>query len=218
MEPLMPRLDGMSEVLTGTRGAETREKLVDTVLEMLKDRSPEDLRVEEVLEVSGISTGSLYHHFEDFGHLVETALIRRYVEILETAADLVDEVLDQMIAGDELRFAAVGAIRKFAEFNTPEIRFERARILGMCETHPRMRSALGKAQQEATDRIVATLRAEQGGEGRINPDLDPRTVAVFIQSYSLGRIVDDIVPSPMDQQAWLGLIEMVVSRVVLRSP
>lgn len=203
------------EVLTRTRGAETREKLVETVLEMLKERSPEDLRVEEVLEVSGISTGSLYHHFDDFGHLVETALIRRYVEILETAADLVDEVLHQMIAGEELKFAAIGAIRKFAEFNTPEVRFERARILGMCEHHERMREALGEAQQEATDRIVATFEAERQGAGRVNPDLDPRAIAVFIQSYSLGRIVDDIVPDPMDQQAWMRLIETVVAGVIL---
>lgn len=203
------------EVLTRTRGAETREKLVETVLEMLKERSPEDLRVEEVLEVSGISTGSLYHHFDDFGHLVETALIRRYVEILETAADLVDEVLNQMIAGEELKFAAIGAIRKFAEFNTPEVRFERARILGMCEHHERMREALGEAQQEATDRIVATFEAERQGAGRVNPDLDPRAIAVFIQSYSLGRIVDDIVPDPMDQQAWMRLIETVVAGVIL---
>ena len=206
------------EVITGTRGAETREKLVETVLEMLVDRSPDDLRVEEVLELSGISTGSLYHHFDDFGHLVEVALIRRYVEILETAADLVDEVLDQMIAGDELKFAAVGAIRKFAEFNTPELRFERARILGMCEHHDRMREALGEAQQKATDRIVATFEAEQQGAGRINPDLDPQAMAVFIQSYSLGRIVDDIVPNQMDQQAWLRLIETVVTRVILVDP
>lgn len=203
------------EVLTRTRGAETREKLVETVLEMLKEGAPDDLRVEEVLEVSGISTGSLYHHFDDFGHLVETALIRRYVEILETAADLVDEVLDQMISGEQLRFAAIGAIRQFAEFNTPEVRFERARILGMCEHHERMREALGEAQQKATDRIVATFEAEQQGAGRVNPDLDPRAIAVFIQSYSLGRIVDDIVPDPMDQQDWMRLIESVVARVIL---
>lgn len=206
------------EVITGTRGAETREKLVETVLEMLVDRSPDDLRVEEVLELSGISTGSLYHHFDDFGHLVEVALIRRYVEILETAADLVEEVLSRFISGDELRLTAVGAVRRFAEFNTPEVRFERARILGMCEHHERMREALGEAQQKATDRIVATFEAEQQGAGRINPDLDPRVMAVFIQSYSLGRIVDDIVPNQMDQQAWLRLIETVVTRVILVDP
>jgi len=203
------------EVTTGTRGAETREKLVETVLGMLVDRSPDDLRVEEVLEVSGISTGSLYHHFDDFGHLVEVALIRRYVEILETAADLVEEVLSTLISGDELRLTAVGAVRRFAEFNTPEVRFERARILGMCERHERMHEALGKAQQKATDRIATTLEAEQQGAGRINPDLDPRAIAVFIQSYSLGRIVDDIVPNPMEQQAWLRLIETVVAHVIL---
>jgi AcrR family transcriptional regulator len=197
------------------RGAETKEKLVATVLEMLESRPPEELRVEEVLEVSGISTGSLYHHFDDFGHLVETALIRRYIEILETAAELVEEVLDQLITGDDLKLAATGAVRRFAEFNTAEVRFERARILGMCDSHPRMRQALGEAQQAATDRITAIFEAEQQGSGRVNPNLDPGTLAVFIQSYALGRIVDDIVPNPMDQEQWLRLIETLMVNVVL---
>ncbi len=211
----MPRLGLMAEVLTRTRGVETREKLVVTVLAMLRDRSPEDLRVEEVLEVSGISTGSLYHHFDDFGHLVETALIRRYVDILETAAELVEEVLNQLLTGDDFRLAAGRAVRRFAEFNAPEIRFERARILGMCDSHPRMREALGEAQQQATDRITTLFEAEQQGSGRVNPNLDARTLAVFIQSYALGRIVDDIVPNPMDQEQWLNLIETLTTKVIL---
>lgn len=205
----------MSEVLEKTRGAETREKLIATVLAMLEDRSPEDLRVEEVLAVSGISTGSLYHHFEDFGHLVETALIRRYIDIQETAAELVEEVLDKLLTGDDFRLAAGRAIRRFAEFNVPEIRFERARILGMCDSHPRMREALGEAQQQATDRITTLFEAEQQGSGRVNPNLDARTLAVFIQSYTFGRIVDDIVPNPMDQELWLNLIETLMTKVIL---
>ena len=211
----MPKIAVMSEVLEKTRGAETREKLIATVVAMLEDRSPEDLRVEEVLEVSGISTGSLYHHFDDFGHLVETALIRRYVEVLETAADLIEEVFVQMLTGDDLRLAAAVAVRRFAEFNAPEVRFERARILGMCETHPRMREALGEAQQAATDRITTLFEAEQQGSGRVTRDLDARTLAVFIQSYALGRIVDDIVPNPMDQEQWLNLIETLTTKVIL---
>jgi AcrR family transcriptional regulator len=205
----------MSEVLTQKRGADTREKLVGTVLEMLQDRPPEDLRVEEVLEVSGISTGSLYHHFDDFGHLVETALIERYLVILETAAELIEQALDQLNTGEEFRFAAIRAVREFAAFNTPETRFERARILGMCETHPRMREQLGEAQEQATERIAAILESEQRGSGRINPELDARALAVFIQSYSLGRIVDDIVPNQMEQDSWLGLVETFITRVVL---
>lgn len=205
----------MSGPAASTRGAETKEKLVATVLEMLEDVSPEDLRVEEVLEVSGISTGSLYHHFDDFGHLVETALIQRYVEILDTAAVLIEQALEKLITGEELRLAAMGGVRRFAEFNTAELRFERARILGMCETHPRMREALGEAQQRATDRIAAIFEAEQKGSGRVNRDLDAKALAVFIQSYTLGRIVDDIVPKPMDQEEWLILIEAFMTRVVL---
>lgn len=205
----------MSHLVTNARGAETREKLVVTVLGMLEERPSEDLRVEEVLEVSGISTGSLYHHFEDFGHLVETALIRRYVEVLDIAARLVEEVLGQLISGADLRAATNSALTTYAEFNTPEIRFERARILGMCDTHERMREALGQAQQRATDRIVAIFEKEQRAAGRVDPDLDARAIAVLIQSFSFGRIIDDIVPARMDQEKWLDLIERVYGQVIL---
>ena len=53
----------------------TKAVLVRTVVELLDTQMPSEIHADNVLEISGISKGSLYHHFEDLGELVETAQV-----------------------------------------------------------------------------------------------------------------------------------------------
>ena len=55
----------------------TKRALITTVLEQLKTLKPSEITSESVLDKSGISKGSLYHHFEDFDDLIETAQVIR---------------------------------------------------------------------------------------------------------------------------------------------
>ena len=56
----------------------TKRLLVETVVAMLETKKPNEILAEEVLESSGVSKGSMYHHFEDLQELVETAQLMRY--------------------------------------------------------------------------------------------------------------------------------------------
>ena len=56
----------------------TKAVLVRTVVQLLDTQLPTEIHADDVLEISGISKGSLYHHFEDLGELVETAQVLRY--------------------------------------------------------------------------------------------------------------------------------------------
>ena len=47
----------------------TKQTLIDTVLALMEKKSIEQISSDEVLEISNISKGSLYHHFEDFPEL-----------------------------------------------------------------------------------------------------------------------------------------------------
>jgi hypothetical protein len=52
-------------------------------------------------------------------------------------------------------------------------------------------------------------------KGLYRPELDPVVVAVFIQSYTIGRAVDDVVANHMSQDAWNELIDQVIDRVLM---
>ena len=56
----------------------TKRLLVETAVKMLDSKSPAEILAEEVLETSGVSKGSMYHHFEDLQELVEVAQVYRY--------------------------------------------------------------------------------------------------------------------------------------------
>lgn len=56
----------------------TKIRLIETTAELLENQFPQDIQVDEILEKSGISKGSLYHHFEDLGELLEAAQVSRY--------------------------------------------------------------------------------------------------------------------------------------------
>jgi hypothetical protein len=43
------------------------------------------------------------------------------------------------------------------------------------------------------------------------PDLPPHVVAVFVQAYTLGRVLDEIAESPVDNDEWVAFIDHMLS-------
>ena len=97
----------------------TKEKLIETMAELMNERALHDIQVDDVLRESNISKGSLYHHFENFEDLTEAALIARFSNTVDRSIELVagavneaknaDEFLEKIIyvTNSRLQFAVV---------------------------------------------------------------------------------------------------------------
>ncbi len=68
-----------------------------------------------------------------------------------------------------------------------------------------MRNALAPTQARLTVAIADLVR-EMKTKEFVNQDLDPTAVAVFIQAYSLGLIVNDVSNEQVDLEKWHALI------------
>jgi hypothetical protein len=79
-----------------------------------------------------------------------------------------------------------------------------------------MRRMLGAEQARLTDALTDLIREAQE-KGLYRNDFDPRACAVLIQAYTLGKVVDDVVDTPVDPQAWNDLISQVIA-LVFASP
>lgn len=189
----------------------TRERLLLTTVALMDSENPEKIGVELVLERSGISKGSLYHHFEDFPALIEAALVYRFHSVVDTSIALIVDTMASATTSDQF----YGGLRKVTEITHSSamtaIRFERARALGHAGTSPRFKEALGVEQQRLTYAFADLVREAQN-KGWVTTDVDPDAAAVFIQAYTIGRIIDEITPEPVDETKWLDLIHRMIER------
>lgn len=190
----------------------TRLALLEAIHALLLEHPPEAITIGMVLERSAVSRGSMYHHFEDFPDLVETALVQRF-------GRGVDSTIAALAASTETartRAAVLEAIRRItAQSQQPErraMRLERAKLIAYAGSNARLAAKLAAEQDRLTDALTALFRIAQAKQW-MNDRFDPHAAAVLVQAYTLGRIVDDVVDRPVDPAAWNALIDTLVDRV-----
>ena len=71
-----------------------------------------------------------------------------------------------------------------------------------------------EAVQHALNAAFAEAIARAQAKGLITPDHDPLALAVFIQAYTMGRVLGDLDSEPVDPAAWNALIGDALDAVV----
>ena len=190
----------------------TKRALLQTVVNLLESNTPEQINSDQVLEISGVSKGSLYHHYQDFPDLMESALVYRFGKFVDVSVDSLTKVISASKTKEELIEGLKQVTRATQTKELQETRFNRVRILALAVNNDRMKLRLGVEQERLTE-ALADLFRESIERGWGDPALDPRTIAVMVQSYTMGKIVDDITPIHMDPEKWHHLVDQILERV-----
>lgn len=190
----------------------TKEKLRTTALTLMKTMSVEAVTADQVLQHSGVSKGSLYHHYTDFPSLIEDCLAYEFAQNIDLTIGELTRILATSTSKDTV-FAELEKITLATQ--APErrdFRLRRARILSHTENNARFTHVLAQQQQRLTAALTHLFRQCQH-KGWMNADFDPHAAAVLIQAYTLGKVVDDVTSEPMDPKQWNALITRLVERV-----
>ena len=195
----------------------TRQRLLTAVVDMMDSTPPEDIHSEYVLQETGVSRGSLYHHYEDFTELLEDAMLYRFSAGVEASTGAIQNIVSVSRDRDEFFSLLEGVTRATQDRRRSDIRFDRARMLAMAQYNLRFRAKLGAVQDRLTDALTECI-AQAQDKGWANPAFQARTLAVFIQAYTLGKIVDDVGSDPMDDSDWNHLITVIADRALANKP
>lgn len=191
----------------------TKRALVATVLEFLKSTKPADITSESVLAKSGISKGSLYHHFEDFDDLIETAGVYRYAAYVDQSIHLLTKVFQTASNRDQM----VAELKKVTRFTqSPQLmpqRMDRATSISLANSNPRMMKKMNAEQDRLNEAIIDIFR-EARERGWISKEIDIHAGAIFIQAYTLGIIINDVSGKKIEPEAWNELIDMFLERII----
>jgi AcrR family transcriptional regulator len=186
--------------------------LLEAAVELLETVPMETLTIAMVLERTGISHGSLYHHFDDFADLVEKAVVHRYTRSLKDSLVFVRTLLDSADR-EEFRRRVEAFLHVTVSSERRKNRLDRIEVLGALQGHPRLVGNIARAQQDITDEQAEIYREFQR-RGWIRSDLDPFAMSAFVQAIVVGRIVDDVSERPIDDDAWRA-VALATFRTVL---
>jgi AcrR family transcriptional regulator len=193
----------------------TKEKLIATMVTLMHEHALSNIQVDDVLRDSNISKGSLYHHFENFDELVESALITRFAASVDISIQLIASAVNDTKSAKEF-------VEKIIEVTTvtqgrerSRFRLERARVIGLSVNSPRLLERLEREQDRLTAAMADIVREAQE-KGWVNKTFDAKTIAVFMQAYTIGRVIDDVASDNqhIDSQSWNDVVNAAVKSLL----
>lgn len=195
----------------------TKAALVTDVVDRLDSQKPWEIVSDAVLESTGISKGSLYHHFENFDHLMETAQVVRYARYMDATIQEINDIWAAKTSKEDFIVRLDAFTRRMQVRERRSFRLERARILAAAEGNQRFEAALAVESDRLTTALADVVKDAMIA-GIFRRDNDPRAVAVLVQAFTLGRAVDDYNDlHPMDDKQWADLIGRIVEKVLVES-
>lgn len=195
----------------------TRQKLIDAATELMQEFALEAITTDMVLAHSGISKGSLYHHFEDLADLVETVLISQFSRIVDENAIFLRNTIENAQNSAEILASLRSLTEVLQAAERRSARVNRARLIVFSHDNPRLAKKLADEQNRLTSAYRDTIKLGIK-RGLVRPDINPFAMAVFIQSFTLGKLIDDIAHDHVPQAAWVDLVMNVINELVLTQP
>ena len=183
----------------------TKVHLTEAAATLIDEHGSQGFTVEQLLETSNISKGSLYHHFEDFHDVIMQAQVLRFARYVEDDITALTNVLLAASSREDM-FGRLDLISRATHDPARSVRrADRIEILAGTRHSEKMKNALAPAQARLTGAIADLVR-EMKAKEFVSENLDPASVAVFIQAYSLGLIVNDVSDQPIDLEEWHAMI------------
>ena len=193
----------------------TKEKLIATMVTLMDEHALSNIQVDDVLRDSNISKGSLYHHFENFEELVESALIARFAASVDISIELVAAAVNDARSAEDFVAKIIEVTTVTQGRDRSKFRLERARVIGLSVNSPNLLEALEIEQDRLTSAMADIVREGQE-KGWVNKTFDAKTIAVFMQAYTIGRVIDDVASKDqhIDSNDWNDVVNEAVKSLL----
>ena len=191
----------------------TKQTLIMTAVGLLEANPTAETTSEQILEVSGISKGSLYHHFEDFSELMEYAHVFVFTREVEKSIAAMNMMLLQSTPRGDLVKLLSKLTRQFQTPDMKSLRNFRLVTVAKTVTNLRLRKFLAEKQLRLSGDL-ADLYREAQERGWANPALNPTTVAIFVEAYTMGKVVDEIATTHMDPEDWYSIVDQTIEKIL----
>ncbi len=195
------------------RGQETIDTVVVAAANILAEQGEGKVRIQELSTATGVSIGSIYHHFGNREGLILAAYVdtftkgfRRDLETLVTWLDSISDITQLTQDTNNLR-------ELINQHWGENLALHRVSILGSIMGRPALQAALTKVQTELIDRLAVSIERLQA-LGFIKNNLSARAVSINGLGMIIGRAISEVDATPVADEEWNQVVLEMLSGLI----
>ena len=190
---------------------ETATRILDTVEAIINEVGEQNLRVTDVAERCGVAVGLLYHYYKDRSALISAVRLRQFTRSVETDIDSLDALLSTGAPAQDVYDALVAAIGEVASAQRQANRRARLAVIAATQHDAELRKQIAETQSRLNERVVRLVSNYQNNS-LVDPNLDAKSLALFVQAIALGMTIIDINSDDApDPKGWEELTKRILA-------
>jgi AcrR family transcriptional regulator len=192
------------------RSESTVLRLVEAAAELLEERGEQGFRIADLRAMTGISTGSLYHHFGSREGLIKAARAYQYAQVVPRDGHAIALLAVHARSAREFVDQLTSVIRTAQSAERAYGRLKQAEFLGTAVGRPDVFAALRSFHTDgmtASEQIAEVLIQR----GWVRAGISPRALVMFTEALVFGRIVGDLDLTPIDPEEWVHVVRLATA-------
>jgi AcrR family transcriptional regulator len=199
------------------RSAPVMQAVLDAVGERLMKADESLIRIPEICEATGVNYGSVYHHFGSREGVIDAAYHQMFTKLAEEDIATLQVVSVSARTFEEYLVSMQALVGTFASSDERRARRAlRARIVAASMMRPELRELIGATQSRLTLELRSIVEYGQQREW-LNRELSAHSVAVLIQVLLVGRTLDDVSTTPIDNAEWESSMGTLLGVIIARA-
>lgn len=193
----------------------TVSAVIESAIRAIESGGEASVRIDDILQETGISKGSLYHHFGGREGLIAAARVTQFSRFVSEDAQQVREALLKTKSVEEFITVTSSLVEIGSSAERERARLNRLSVISSSYGRPELRDALALQQHTHTETIAEAIRYGQAN-GWIRSDVDARALSVFVQGYNLARALLDLDTEPVSTNAWENVVRVALGSFFVR--
>ena len=198
------------------RSRETHALLLESAMKVLRNQSPEELRIPSICKECDTNSASAYYHFGSKDGLVTKAYIELYKENREPDVAGFELMAETATSSKEILMLFRAIITDPAtEEERKNSRNIRSRIYAAALTNPDLAKELVVLQDEYLARNAQAMETFQR-KGIVNQALSSHQFGVLLESLVVSRSINDTHAMPETDESWAQISVEVLNNFLVQ--